>query len=68
MGSHDTPTIDLENADAAKFRRAIEDMQYGFYRRARALRPDKPTSYFTCLWPEEQVIQFENRYQREARP
>lgn len=63
----ETETIDLQAADAAKFAQLIEDMQYGFYRRLRAQRPDKPRSYYTPMWPEAQVIRFELRYAREAK-
>lgn len=59
-------TTELE-LDAAHFYRLIDDMQYGFYRRARAARPNAPLSRFEALWPADQVRIFELRYQREAR-
>lgn len=65
---NDSETIDLENADAAKFAQLIEDMQYRAFKLARIVKPDKPLSYFEAGWPMEQLIRFENRYRREAKP
>jgi hypothetical protein len=55
--------IDLQAVDSA----VVDELQYAAYRRARKAGPDRPLSSFHCLWSEAQVIQFENRYQREAK-
>lgn len=59
----DARTTDLQTADSV----VLDELQYRAYRRVRAVRLDKPLSYFHCLWSEAQVIQFENRYRREAK-
>lgn len=60
--------MELETIDLAAFDAALMDeLQYRAYRRVRAIRLDKPLSYFHCVWSEAQVIQFENRYRREAK-
>lgn len=60
--------IDLESADAARFGEVLEDMQYRFYRVARAARPDAPLSRFEPICRSaDQLQRFELRFQREAR-
>lgn len=65
----ETETIDLQAADSARFAQLLDDMQFNFYRRCRAHRPDAPLSYFSGLgfWTADDVLRFENRYRRESK-
>jgi hypothetical protein len=60
--------IDLETADSSRFREAIDNMTYSFYRRMRELRPDRPLSYFVDmgLWSAADVERFEARFRKGA--